>query len=103
MPSGRSRSAESATSATSALGGFVVARCEGQVEILPVRHPAQLGELEHDATLRLEDGVMDRVEVLGIDPLDSIRQLSIVPCRVCDHQIPDVLREGALARQPELL
>src|SRR6266851_9387192 len=102
MSSGRSRSAGSPVSRL-ALGGFVVARREGQIEILPVWHAAELCELQHDATLRLEDGVVDRVEVLGINPLDSIRQLGVVARGVGDDQVPDVLRKAALARQPELL
>ena len=73
MSSGRSRSA---ASATSALGGFVVARGEGQIEVLPVRHPAQLGELQHDAALRLKHGIVDGVEIVRIDKREVQRKFA---------------------------
>lgn len=43
------------------LGGFVVARREREVEVLPVGHLAQLGELQHDPSLGLEYRVVHGV------------------------------------------
>src|ERR1700682_520725 len=102
ISSGRSRSAGSLVSRL-ALGGFVVSGSEDEIEILPVGHPAQLGELQHHAALRLEDGVMDRVEVLGIDPPQPIRQFGVVPRREGHDLLPDILRKETLVAQPELL
>src|SRR5438309_11562496 len=95
---GRSRSAGSALSArcvvpapTASLGGFVVSRLEGQVEILPVRHPPQLGELQHDPALRLKDGVVDRVQIVADRLIDPTRKLWVVALGVAHHQLANVL------------
>src|SRR5438876_1107400 len=88
---------------TASLGGFVVSRLEGQVEILPVRHPPQLGELQHDPALRLKDGVVDRVQIVADRLIDPTRKLWVVALGVAHHQLANVLGNHPLTGQPQLL
>ena len=77
-------------------------RREGQIEILPVWHAAQLGQLQHHAALSLEHGIVHGVEVGFVDPLDPIGQLWVVAHGIGDHQLSNVIREHPLAGQTEL-
>src|SRR2546423_3889773 len=98
MSSGRSRSAGSCESARSwasgpgsALGdGFVVAGLERQIEILPVRDASQLGKLQHDAALTLEDGIMHGVQIGVMDASQALGQFGIVAVGVADHEFQNV-------------
>src|SRR2546423_11530185 len=106
MSSGRSRSARSCESARSwgfSLGsallgdGFVVAGLERQIEVLPVGDAAQLGKLQHDATLTFEDCIVDGVEVRVVDALQAVRQFPVVPVCIANHEFENVVPDLALA------